>query len=63
MFVIFPIFYDFSLLHICSSSINICWAIIGSCSDSCSHLFRHFILFVRDDIETWSGYNNKLFLL
>jgi hypothetical protein len=49
MFVIFPIFYDFSLLHICLSSVNICSSIIF-CSDSCSHLFRHFILFVSISI-------------
>jgi hypothetical protein len=76
MFFIFLILCDFSLLHIYSSK-NICssWykfvpTIIGSRSVSCSHLFWHFVLFVRDnitfvfvreEIQNYSGYNNNLF--
>jgi hypothetical protein len=56
MFVIFPILYGFSLLHICLSSVNICSAIIGS-SDSCSHLLRHFILFVSISIFIFFPFN------
>jgi hypothetical protein len=66
MFVIFLILYDISLLHICSSSVNICSSIIGSYSDNCSYLFWHFILFLYFHfyiLSFWIFFPPLIFLL
>jgi hypothetical protein len=60
-FMIFLFYIFVCLLWIFALHDKFVLAIIGSYSDSYSNFFLTLYLFVQDDIQTCSSYNNKLF--